>query len=227
MTVTVNTGEDERGKIFAMNNEFRNLPGIKDVGAANSYPGAPNINLNLFTVQTNNGYVDKAVECYNIDEHYFSTLGIKMVKGRNFSSPADTLHSIVVNEAMVKHFGWDEPIGKRVKFPGDTSGNYLEVVGVFKDFNQKSLYNPIAPLLLFYCPNGNIIQLKMDAANIKTSISKVEAIWKKYFPQLPFEYKFLDEDFNSQYAADQKRGKNLCSIFLYLPLSSPALGCWD
>src|SRR5205085_1729720 len=98
MTVTVNTGQDERGKIFAMNNDFRNIHGIKDVGAGNSYPGAPNVNLNLFTVQTKNGYVDKAVECYTVDEHYFGTLGIKIIKGRNFSSVADTLHSIVVNE---------------------------------------------------------------------------------------------------------------------------------
>lgn len=223
MTVTVNTGEDERSKIFAMNNEFRNLPGINGVGSANSYPGAPNVNLNLFSVETKSGYVDKAVECYNIDENYFGSLGIKMIKGRNFSSPADTLHSIVVNEAMVKHFGWDEAVGKRVKFPGDTSGNYLEVVGVFKDFNQKSLYNPIAPLLLFYSPNGNVIQLKTDPANIKASISKVETIWKKYFPQLPFEYKFLDEDFNSQYTADQKRGK-IFAAFSILTIIITCLG---
>jgi putative ABC transport system permease protein len=207
MTVTVNTGEDERGKIFAMNNEFRNLPGVEDVGTGNSYPGSANSNLNLFSVQTKNGYVDKAVECYAIDENFIGSLGMKIVKGRNFSSPSDTLHSILVNQAMVKHFGWDNAIGKRVKFPSDTSGNYLEVVGVIKDFNQKSLYNSIEPLLLFYGPNGNIIQMKMNEANIKSSIPRVAGIWKKYFPELPFEYKFLDKDFNSQYAADQKRGK--------------------
>jgi putative ABC transport system permease protein len=135
-----------------------------------------------------------------------------MAKGRNFSGPADTLRSIVVNEAMAKHFGWKDPIGKRVRFPGDTSSNYFEVVGVFKDFNQKSLYNPIAPLLLFYGPNGNVIQLKTGATNMSSTIAKVEGIWKKYFPQLPFEYKFLDEDFNSQYTADQKRGKIFASF---------------
>jgi putative ABC transport system permease protein len=224
MTVTVNTGEDERGKINSMNNEFRGLSGIKDVGTGNSYPGAPNINLNLFTVETDNGKVDKGIECYGVDERYFPTLGIKMVRGRNFSSPADTAHSIVVNETMAKQFAWKEPIGKRIKFPGDTSNHYLEVVGVFKDFNQKSLYNPIAPLLLFYGANGNVIQLKTEAANVAGSISKVEAIWKKYFPQLPFEYKFLDEDFNSQYAADQKRGK-IFAAFPSSPLSSPASAC--
>ncbi|MGZ3922835.1 MAG: ABC transporter permease [Flavisolibacter sp.] len=223
MTVIVNTGEDERGKIFAMNNEFRSQPGIKDVGTANSYPGSPSVNLNLFKVQTDSGYVDKAVECYAVDEHYFPTLGIKMMKGRNFSGAGDTLHSIVVNEAMVKHFGWSEPIGKRLKFPGDTSNHYLEVVGVFKDFNQKSLYNPIAPLLMFYGPNSNIIQLKMSGDNISGLIARVGTIWKKYFPQLPFEYKFLDQDFNSQYEADQKRGK-IFAAFSILTIIITALG---
>jgi putative ABC transport system permease protein len=223
MTVTVNTGEDERSKIYAMNNEFRRLPGVKAVGTGNCYPGSANINLNLFTVETKNGHVDKAVECYGIDENYLGSLGIPVVKGRNFSSLADTLHSIMVNEAMVKHFGWDNALGKRVKFPGDTSANYLEVVGVVKDFNQKSLYNPIAPLLLFYGPNGNIIQVKMYPGNIRSSIAQVESTWKKYFPQLPFEYKFLDEDFNSQYAADQKRGK-IFAAFSILTIIITCLG---
>ena len=221
MTVTVNTGEDERGKISSMDNDFRSLPGVRMVGTGNSYPGSPNINLNLFTVETKNGHVDKAIECYGVDENYLGALGIRIVKGRNFSSLADTLHSILVNQAMVKHFGWDEAIGKRIKFPGDTSGNYLEVVGVFNDFNQKSLYNPIAPLLLFYGPNGNVIQLKINPANTNETIAKVENTWKKYFPQLPFEYKFLDEGLNSQYAADQQRGK----IFAALSILTIIITC--
>ncbi len=212
MSVTVNTGEDERGKIAAMNNEFRSLPGVKMVGSGNASPGNSNINLNLFSVQTKTGYVDKALECYAVDENWMGTLGIKIAKGRNFSGPADTLHSIMVNEALAKHFGWDEPIGKRVRFPGDTSARYLEVVGVFRDFNQESLYNPIAPLLLFYGPNSNIIQIKVNQANIQQTIAGVQSAWKKYFPQLPFEYKFLDEGLNSQYVADQKRGKIFASL---------------
>jgi len=223
MTVIVNTGQDERSKIFAMNNELRGLQGIKQVGTANSYPGNSNINLNLFVVETKNGNVNKAVECYNADEHFFDVLGIKIIKGRNFSSLADTLHSIVVNQSMADYFGWDEPLGKRLKFPGDTSNNYLEVIGVFKDFHQKSLYNPIAPLLLFYGPNSNMIQIKINTSNIHNSIAKTESVWKKYFPQLPFEYKFLDQDFNSQYAADQKRGK-IFAAFSILTIIITCLG---
>lgn len=223
MIVTVNTGQDERGKINAMDNDFRSLAGVKMVGSGNCYPGNSNINFQLFRIQTDSGFVDKAVECYAIDENFLPTLNIPVIKGRNFSSLSDTLHSIVVNQAMVKHFGWKEAIGKRVKFPGDTSNNFLEVVGVVKDFNQESLYNPIAPLLMFYGPNGNIIQLKMKTGNLKTSIARIGNTWKKYFPDLPFEYKFLDEDFNSQYAADQKRGK-IFAAFSLLTIIITCLG---
>jgi len=94
---------------------------------------------------------------------------------------------------------------------------------VFKDFNQKSLYNPIAPLLLFYGPNGNVIQVKLETASLHASIDKVERVWKKYFPQLPFEYKFLDADFNSQYVADQKRGK-IFAAFSILTIIITCLG---
>ncbi|PWT71310.1 MAG: ABC transporter permease [Bacteroidetes bacterium] len=223
MTVIVNTGEDERGKIFAMNNDFRKVAGVRTVGTGNSYPGSANTNLNLFVVETKNGNVNKAVECYGVDENYLGVLGIPVVKGRNFLNLSDTLRSIMVNESFAKHFGWDDPIGKRVRFPGDTSKFYLEVVGVFKDFNQKSLYNPIAPLLLFYGPNGNMIQLKMNSASMQQSIAEVDKTWRKYFPQLPFEYKFLDDNFNSQYLADQKRGK-IFAAFSILTIIITCLG---
>jgi putative ABC transport system permease protein len=125
---------------------------------------------------------------------------------------------------MAKEYGWgDNAIGKRVRFPGDTSAFYFEVIGVVKDFNQKSLYNPITPLILFYRPGSNIIELKLDAKNINTSIASVEQSWKKYFPDLPFAYTFLDQDFNSQYAADQKRGK-IFTAFSILTIIITCLG---
>lgn len=223
MTITVNTGQDERGKISAMNNEFRSLAGVTRVGTGNAYPGSSNSNLNLFTVETEKGWTDKAVECYGIDEQFLGTLGIPVVDGRNFSGLVDTLRSILVNESFAKHFRWNNPIGKKVKYSGDTSGNYLQVVGVLKDFNQQSLYNPIAPLLLFYGANGNMIQVKVHPANINETIASLESRWKKYFPQLPFEYKFLDDDFNSQYAADQKRGK-IFAAFSILTIIITCLG---
>ena len=207
LTISANTDRDVRGQIIAFKNDMRTNPHVLSASTSQGVPGS-GINFNLFSIESKNGFVDKGVDCYGVDEDYFKTLGMKVVKGRNFSGLPDTLHSIIVNENMVKEFGWGEnALGKRVKFPGDTSGNYLEVVGVVKDFNQKSLYNPITPLILFYRPNSNNIQLKLDAKDISATVASVEKSWKGVFQDLPFQYTFLDQDFDSQYAADQKRGK--------------------
>jgi putative ABC transport system permease protein len=207
LTISANTDKDIRSKILAFKNDMQTNPHVLSVSTSQGVPGS-GINFNLFSIESKNGFVDKGVDCYAVDEDYFKTLGMKIVKGRNFSGLPDTLHSIIVNENMAKEFGWgNNALGKRVKFPGDTSGNYLEVVGVIKDFNQKSLYNPIAPLLLFYRPNNNSVQLKLDAKDISTTVASVGKSWKGVFQDLPFQYTFLDQDFDSQYAADQKRGK--------------------
>jgi len=204
-------------------NELRKNPRVKSVSSTQNTPGGNGLSFNLFTVETNTGFIDQGVDCYAVDENYFNTLGIKVTKGRNFSGLPDTLRSIVVNENMAKYFKWDEPLGKKVKFPGDTSGYYLEVVGVIKDFNQKSLYNPIAPLLLFYTPNANNLLVKLDGENMKQSIADIEKKWNTIFPELAFSYTFLDDDFNAQYAADQRRGK-IYAAFSMLTIFITCLG---
>lgn len=223
LTVTANSDKNLSSNILSFKNEVRNNPHVTAVSTASAVPGQ-GISFNLFSIETKTGFIDKGIDCYGADEDYFKTLGMKMVKGRNFSGLPDTLRSIVVNENMVKEYGWgDNPVGKKVKYPGDTSGFYLEVVGVVKDFNQKSLYNPIMPLIIFYRPNNNVMQLKLNATDINAGIASVEQSWNKYFPELPFTYTFLDQDFNSQYAADQKRGK-IFTAFSILTILITCLG---
>ena len=73
------------------------------------------MNFNLFSVESKNGFTDKGVDNYAVDEDFFKTLGMQIKKGRNFSGLSDTLRSIIVNENMVKYFGWDNAIGKKGK----------------------------------------------------------------------------------------------------------------
>jgi putative ABC transport system permease protein len=190
---------------------MRKNPEVLSVSTSEAVPGN-DVSFNLFAVESKNGFVNQGVNVYRADEDYVRTLGMKIVRGRDFDGLTDTLHSILVNENMVKYFGWDNPIGKRVKFPGDTTGRFWETVGVVKDFNQKSLYNPIAPLIIKYAPHNYGFQLRLDPKNIPGTIAGIEKTWKTDFPDLPFSYTFLDQDFDSQYAADQKRGKIFTSF---------------
>ena len=207
VSIDVNTGANVQSKVIAFKDAIKENSQVTSVSASQSHPGTGNINFILFSLDSKNGKVDKGVSCYGVDEDYFATLGIQLVKGRNFSSPSDTLRSIIVNENLVNYFGWNEPLGQIVKSSGDTSSNYLEVIGVVKDFNQKSLYNPMEPLILFYTPNSNNILIKITPQNVSSTLAGIEKSWKDIFPELPFQYVFLDQDFDSQYAADQKRGK--------------------
>jgi putative ABC transport system permease protein len=222
VTIPVNTNRDARSQITAFTDALRKNPHILSVSTSEAVPGQ-NVSFNLFSVQTDKGYTDQGVYCYSADEHYFTTLGMQIKKGRGFTGLADTLHSIVVNENMVKYFKWTDPIGKRVKFPGDTSGRFAEVVGVVKDFNQRSLYNPIAPMLLFYRPNGYNVQLKLDGKDVAGTLAEVQKTWRTSFADLPFDYTFLDQSLNSQYEADQKRGK-LFTTFSVLTIMITCLG---
>ncbi|MFT3935014.1 MAG: ABC transporter permease [Chitinophagaceae bacterium] len=212
LSVAANADGDLRLKIISFKDAMRKNPQVLSISTSQNYPGSNGINFNLFSVETKKGFVDQGLDNYGIDEDFVKTLGMKITQGRNFTGLTDTLRSIIVNENLVKYFGWDNPLGKRIKFPGDTSKFYLEVVGVVKDFNQKSLYNPIAPLMLRYNPNNNGMQLKLNPATMNTAIAGIEKSWKESFPDLPFQYTFLDQDYFSQYAADQKRGKIFTSF---------------
>lgn len=223
LTALAVTDRDIRSDVVSFKDKMRKNPQVMSISTSGAVPGQ-GVSFNLFSIQTKDGFIDKGVDVYTIDEQYLNTLGMKVVKGRNFSGLGDTLHSILVNEKMVTEFGWsDNPIGKRIKFPGDTSGNYKEVVGVVKDFNQKSLYNAITPLILFYSPYNNLIELKLNTTNIASTVAGIEQSWKSTFPDLPFQYTFLDQDFDSQYAADQKRGK-IFTAFSILTILITCLG---
>ena len=223
LSVAANADGDLRTKIIAFKDAVRNNPQVLSISTSQNYPGSSGTSFNLFSVETKKGFIDQGIDNYGIDEDFVKTLGMKITRGRNFSGPADTLRSIIVNENLVKYFAWDQPLGKRIKFPGDTSGKYMEVVGVVKDFNQKSLYNPIAPLLLRYSANNNGMQLKLNPATMSTAIAGIEKSWKSSFPDLPFQYTFLDQDYFSQYAADQKRGK-IFTTFSILTIMITCLG---
>lgn len=222
VSLNVNTNHDVSSNIRAFVIELRKDPRIGDVSTSTSLPGQPSA-FWLMSMETKIGFTQEGVNNYWIDGNYFKTMGMQIVKGRNFNGPGDTLHSIIVNQAMAKRFGWEQPIGKRVKWPGDTSAFAFEVVGVVKDFNQASLYSAISPLILHFGPVSNDIEVKLQAKDAQATLTAIGAAWKANFPNLPYSYKFLDEDFNSQYSADRKRGE-IFSAFSILTIVITCLG---
>ncbi len=161
---------------------------------------------------------------FRIDEAFVPTLQMEMVEGRNISTeyPSDPGRAVIVNEAFVRSAGWDSPLGKPVKlnFPGlgdnddDILGPRLGkktgmVVGVVKDFHYLSLHAPILPAVMYTSVNFPVsrIMVRLTDDDIPATIGMLGGLWPEIAPSQPFEYYFLDDDFNRQYADDERWGK--------------------
>lgn len=201
-----------REKSQGLLDRLRQTPEVASVGMASSSPGQ-GIGKLLLKVEDNEGKLtDRGVDLYSADFDFIKTMGMKIVKGRDFSREvvSDTTYAVLVNESMVKRMSWDDPLGKKFVFGGGGPNNTpveKRVVGVVKDYHQNSLYDPIEPLMIVLDKNNNNIFVRTNEGDVTQSIAAIENAWKDIFPTYVFEYEFLDADFDSQYEADKKRSQ--------------------
>jgi putative ABC transport system permease protein len=206
------SGRELREKSAVLMERLRQNSEVMSVGMANSSPGQ-GIGKLLLKVEDNEGKMtDRGVDLFNADFDFIKTLGMTIVQGRDFSRDvaSDTTYAVLVNESMVKRMAWDNPIGKKFVFQGGgPDGTDIEkrVVGVVKDYHQNSLYDVIEPLMIILNYNQNYIFVRTAEGDVRESLAAIEAGWNEIFPNSIFEYNFLDQDFNSQYKADEKRSQ--------------------
>jgi putative ABC transport system permease protein len=141
------------------------------------------------------------------DEDYLSLFDIPLVQGRNFREgiPADS-NAIIVNEALVKTFGWNDPLNKELG-PSGNSKDRLKVIGVMKDFHFESLDHEIQPLLLTSSVGDfHFITLlvRLNPENITEALGAAKSAWKSLYPDKPFSYTFVDEDVAHQYESHER-----------------------
>jgi putative ABC transport system permease protein len=167
---------------------------------------------------------DKAVsmQYWRVDEDYAKTLDLKILKGRFFSRdfPSDST-AIVLNEEAVRMLGYTDPIGRKVVTFGDIDSKTLTIIGVVKNFHYESLRKNIGALNMTLDRNGGLFAVRLKTDDVLNSISKVEATWKQMAPGQPFEYRFMNQDFDSTYRAEQRVGR----IFITFALLSILIGC--
>lgn len=213
-------------KIEAVKNALAENPGVQAISASRAVPGEffPNAGT---TIQGSNGEMQSfSPAIYEIDFEFLPAYEIKMAAGRAYSHdfPADTEHSMIINEAAAKMYGYSNPEGIIGK-PFDQWGRKGTVVGVVKDFNYQSLHNKVEPLTLrmaqFYSLNR--LSLRVKSENLHKTIAQLERTWNTLAPQRPFKYSFLDQSFNEQYQQDLRFGE-IFIIFGSLTIFIACLG---
>jgi putative ABC transport system permease protein len=174
----------------------------------NSFPGVNNTTV----FKAADSDQDHIMGVYYADYDHADVLKLEMVAGRFFSRdfPSDST-AIILNEAAAREFGWEDPLREEVLYLDPDAPQRLRVIGIMKDFNFESLKEQIRPLAIRFADWGHELTIRYHG-NPSELVSQIESLWKSYAPNEPFEYFFLDENFDELFRAEQRLG----SIFTIL-----------
>src|SRR6185312_14125571 len=210
-------------------NELLKQSSITNTGASLYYPGITNFADNIFYADGQSMQEGKDVKMDYVDTRYLQTLNIKPVAGRLFSDDfyaSDTTGSIILNETAVKQLGFHSPqdaVSKKLHFNFRDSTYNFEIVGVVKDFHFEDLHVPIGPygFQLLTPPQYNYMVVHTKPGNINSILQSIQNTWHNLNPTEPFEYSFLDQDFQKNYEAENR----LSSIVGYFTAIAILISC--
>ena len=156
-------------------------------------------------------------------------LGMEIKKGRNFSRQmgGDTSGVVLINETAVRQLGWADPLNKRIYF-GDNDSTGAVVIGVVKDFHFIGLHQPIEPVIINPISGypGNMIVARIREGQIPDALKFAENKWREIYPEYPFIYSFLDDEFDNIYRRDQNTSL-IINFFSILAIFIACLGLFS
>lgn len=168
---------------------------------------------------------DYVLSIYQVDHDHLRTLGFEMKEGRFFSRDfkSDTA-AIILNETAYNQMGFSSLDDAVVlTYQGETPAP-LKVVGVIRDFNYQNLRNQVRPMAMLLGSEPNLeMAIRLRQGVTSEQILLLESIWKKYAPDAPFEYSFLDQNFDALFRAEQRMSQ-IILIFTVLAISIACLG---
>lgn len=203
---------------------------VQSVTSASTYPGIKNLNNMIFYPEGKTSKDFTVLNMSVVENDYFATLGFQFAKGRPFSPEfkGDST-SLILNETAVKQFGYtnDNAIGRTLRFDWENKTQTVTIVGIVKDFHFESFHNAIKP---FGFSTNQFFANKYAyfIANLKTNqysktIGDIEGIWNSVFPNIPFEYSFIDQDFENNYEKE-KRTSGIVISFTCIAIVIACLG---
>ena len=212
----------------ALEAELARNPRITSTGGSLYYPGIFNPSDMGLYKEGNNMNDSRRVFMNWVDEDFIQTLGIKLLKGRFFSKdfPSDTSFRIILNETAIKQLGFasaDDAVGKFAAMDWQGKHYQYEIIGVTKDFHFQDLHASIEPygFQLNNVPEYGYMLAHAKAGDMQATLKSIEAAWRKLNPNEPFDFSFLDQDFQKNYQAEDR----LSSIVSYFTIIAILISC--
>ncbi|UCC43632.1 MAG: ABC transporter permease, partial [Candidatus Zixiibacteriota bacterium] len=217
-----------------MKEEFGAGPGVISVAASSTIPGlgAP---INAKIPEGYDMAHTQLMDEINVDADFIETLGIEIVAGRNFSYEfgSDEKHSAIINETAARRYGWKDPVGKIIKtFNPHDLDDWVPttVIGVVRDFHLRAVSETISPLYMgnyqdypFRWGRMDMITVRIAPEDLEGTIRFLRDKWNQIVPDVPFDFFFLDENFDGQFR-NVERSRNIMSSFTGLAIFIACLG---
>ncbi|HTJ13191.1 MAG TPA: ABC transporter permease [Dinghuibacter sp.] len=207
-----------------------NDPHVLSAGASFSYPGIDNFSDRLLYAEGKSLHDAYDIKVNFADYDFLKTIGVRVLAGRVFSRdfPSDTLDGIVINERAMKEMGLtlQNAIGHRLVTEFQGNKNFSRVVGVVGDFNFATLHTAIEgySIMLQTTPyNMNYLVVHLAPGDPGPTIRSIERTWKQLDPNEPFEYTFLDQEFQKNYDADTRLA-DIVALFTAIAIAISCLG---
>ena len=182
------------------------------VAKAGSLPGLPydQLSSTMFT-RTGAGETSGKFEYYyhSVDADFFSAMNISFAAGRNFDSGQPNHERIVINETAAERLGFksaQEAIGQKVDFYTRWPGEPSTVIGVVKNYYQRSPKENFIPMVYHYNDWASFIVVKTKSENVSSTIGAIKSAFINNYPNSTFDY-FIDQMYNDQYMAESRFGK--------------------
>jgi putative ABC transport system permease protein len=219
-----------RNSIPALKQALLQNPLIEAAAIAGNPIGNNDLNENDFLFEKN-GAMPATSTLANklfVDEDFLATTGISLLQGRNFSAdmPTDKDDAVIINETLMKTLGYTNAIGKKMQFRVNDSMHTNTIVGVVKDFHTYSLQHKIAPLVLLMPPNNkekDNLYIKIAKGKAAEGLAYLKKTYASFDKNNAADFHFLDENFEKQYAAEQKQ-EQLSFAFTVLAFIIACLG---
>jgi len=162
---------------------------------------------------------------YEMDADHLEAMRYAMADGRFFSSqsPSDT-NTIILNQTGARKLGLEKFAGKKLVTNYDHDGREREIIGIMKDFNFQSFKEPVQPLAIVLGPEPNWeMAIRLTKGNTDVKLELIKTFWKKYAPGAPFEYTFLDKNFEAKHKTEKRLGL-IFALFTTLVIFIACLG---
>ena len=216
-----------RGKVRkqfpSIKNELLKHPNIVNVTVSSSLPSRWFYFSNsLWHWQGQDPNEEVLFRGLTVGPDFFETFGMQIVAGRGFSEkfPADKTEAVIVNEAAARAMGMHSPVGQRLT-KGDRQ---YQIVGVVKNYHFRSQHHKIEPTILLYREDpGGVLAVKLRSDDISDTIGFIEDLWKKFEPDFPVIYGFVDELLKDWYLSE-KRTETIFRYFSLLAVFIAGLG---